>query len=87
MCGSCDDMRVGEGGWVDTGGDESSDVRDIGHEYGAHFIGEFAGDTPWVHLDIAATAMTDSTRGWRVEGATGVPARTLIQLALDLAGE
>ncbi len=53
----------------------------------AHFIGEFAGDTPWVHLDIAATAMTDSTRDWRVEGATGAPARTLIQLALDLAGE
>ena len=54
---------------------------------GAHFIGEFAGDTPWVHLDIAATAMTDSTRGWRVEGATGVPTRTLVQLVLDLAEE
>lgn len=52
---------------------------------GAHFIGEFAGDTPWVHLDIAATAMTDSPSGWKTAGATGVPARTLIQLAIDLA--
>ncbi|MCH8224194.1 MAG: leucyl aminopeptidase [Chloroflexi bacterium] len=52
---------------------------------GAHFIGEFAGDTPWVHLDIAATAMTDSLSGWRTPGATGVPTRTLIQLVIDLA--
>lgn len=52
---------------------------------GAHFIAEFAGDTPWVHLDIAGTAMIDSTTGWKVGGATGVPARTLVQLALDLA--
>lgn len=52
---------------------------------GAHFIGEFAGDIPWVHLDIASTAMIDSTRGWKIEGATGVPTRTLIQLVLDLS--
>ncbi len=52
---------------------------------GAHFIGEFADDVPWVHLDIAATAMNDGVAGWEVAGATGVPARTLIQLAVNLA--
>ena len=51
----------------------------------AHFIGEFAEDTPWVHLDIAATAMSDGTNGILTAGATGSPTRTLVQLALDLA--
>ena len=51
----------------------------------AHFIGEFAEDTPWVHLDIAATAMSDGTIGILTAGATGAPTRTLVQLALDLA--
>jgi leucyl aminopeptidase len=51
----------------------------------AHFIGEFAEDTPWVHLDIAATAMSDGTNGILTAGATGAPTRTLVQLAIDLA--
>ncbi|MEX0761646.1 MAG: leucyl aminopeptidase [Dehalococcoidia bacterium] len=59
--------------------------RPAGSITAAHFIAEFVGDTPWVHLDIAATSMTDSTRGWAVPGATGVPARSLVQLVLDLA--
>ncbi|MBI4219312.1 MAG: leucyl aminopeptidase [Chloroflexi bacterium] len=59
--------------------------RPAGSITGAHFIGEFAGDTPWVHLDIAPTFMADSTEGWTPGGATGVMARTLSQLALDLA--
>ncbi len=50
----------------------------------AHFISEFAGDTPWVHIDVAATSMLDSTRGWMLAGATGVPTRTLIELAMKL---
>lgn len=53
---------------------------------GAHFIGEFAEDTPWAHLDIAGTAWTDKEKGWHVKGATGVPLRTLVTLALALAG-
>ena len=51
----------------------------------AHFIGEFAEDTPWVHLDIAGNAMSDGTNGILTAGATGLPTRTLVQLALDLA--
>jgi leucyl aminopeptidase len=59
--------------------------RPAGSITGAHFIGEFAGDTPWVHLDIAGTFMADSTEGWTPAGATGVMTRTLAQLAVDLS--
>jgi leucyl aminopeptidase len=60
--------------------------RAAGSITAAHFIAEFAGDTPWVHLDIAALNLTDSARGVNVPGATGIPARTLAQLVLDLVG-
>ena len=59
--------------------------RPAGSITGAHFIGEFAGDTPWVHLDIAGTFMADSAEGWIPAGATGVMTRTLAQLAVDLS--
>lgn len=59
--------------------------RAAGSITAAHFIGEFAGETPWVHLDIAGTFMADSTDGWVPGGATGVMCRTLVQLALDLS--
>ncbi|MCI0775905.1 MAG: leucyl aminopeptidase [Chloroflexi bacterium] len=52
----------------------------------AHFISDFAGDTPWVHIDVAATSMLDRTRGWTPAGATGVPTRSLIELAMTLGG-
>ncbi|MBM7704621.1 leucyl aminopeptidase [Metabacillus iocasae] len=41
------------------------------------FIGEFAEDTPWVHLDIAGTATTSSAHELGPAGATGVMVRTL----------
>jgi leucyl aminopeptidase len=71
-----------------------SDVADIkntggrwgGAITGAWFIGEFADKTPWVHLDIAGTFMTDKDKGYQVKGATGIPVRTLINLVLSLGG-
>ena len=51
----------------------------------ATFLHEFAGNTPWAHLDIAAVSSTDSDRGWQTRGATGQPVRTLVQLVEDLA--
>jgi leucyl aminopeptidase len=67
-----------------------SDVADIKNSGGrpansitaAQFLAEFAGDTPWVHLDIAGTADTDKERGYLVKGATGVPVRTLVNYLL-----
>jgi len=67
-----------------------ADVKNTGGRGGgsttaAHFIAEFAGDTPWVHIDIAATSMLDRTRGWMPAGATGVPTRSLVNLVRKLA--
>lgn len=70
-----------------------SDVADIknagnrlaGAITAAQFLAEFAGDTPWVHLDIAGTSMSDKERSYQTKGATGVPVRTLVNLVLSLA--
>ena len=44
------------------------------------FIREFAGDTPWIHLDIAGTAWNDDAKPWLAKGPTGVALRTLVSL-------
>lgn len=59
--------------------------RSAGSITAALFLAEFAEDTPWVHLDIAGTARSDSTKGYLVKGGTGGPVRTLVQFALDWA--
>jgi leucyl aminopeptidase len=41
------------------------------------FIGEFAENTPWVHLDIAGTSTTSKGYDLGPSGATGVMTRTL----------
>jgi leucyl aminopeptidase len=70
-----------------------SDVADIknaggsgaGATTGALFIGEFAGDSQWVHLDIAAVSKSSATKGFTVKGATGSGMITLISLCDKLA--
>jgi leucyl aminopeptidase len=67
-----------------------ADLKNSGGRWGgaitaAWFLGEFVGDIPWVHLDIAGTFMLDKDRGYQVKGATGVPVRTLINLVMSLA--
>ena len=47
---------------------------------GAAFVGEFAGETPWVHLDIAGTATTKTPNELQTAGGTGVMVRTLAEL-------
>jgi leucyl aminopeptidase len=69
-----------------------ADVKNTGGRYGgaitaAQFVGEFVGDTPWVHLDIAGTSLTSKEKGHVVKGATGVAVRTLINLVMSLAAE
>ncbi|MGB2677435.1 MAG: leucyl aminopeptidase [Candidatus Acidiferrum sp.] len=51
---------------------------------GAMFIREFAGDTPWIHLDIAGTAWNDDAKPWLAKGPTGVALRTLVHLITSL---
>ncbi len=70
-----------------------SDVADIKNTGGrnagsitaAFFLKEFAGDTPWAHLDIAGVDFMDKDKGVLVKGATGIPVRTLTHLALSMA--
>lgn len=62
-----------------------SDIADLnnspgsdGHMiFGGGFVGEFVGDTPWIHLDIAGTS--DATKNYDLgpKGGTGVMVRTL----------
>ena len=59
--------------------------RDAGAITAAYFISEFAGDVPWVHLDIAGTARVGKDSGFLVAGSTGVGVRTLVNLVEDLA--
>lgn len=65
-----------------------SDVADLnnspgrdGHAiFAGTFLGEFAENTPWVHLDIAGTSITKSPHNLGPAGATGVMVRTLATL-------
>jgi len=69
-----------------------ADIKNVGNSYGgaitaALFLSEFVGNTPWVHIDIAGTASSSKESGYTVKGATGVGVRTLVELALSLAGQ
>ena len=67
-----------------------ADMANTGGRYGgaitaAMFVGEFAGDTPWVHMDIAGTRWSNEEKPYLAKGPTGVPVRTLVHLLLHLA--
>ena len=68
-----------------------ADIANTGGRYGgaitaAMFVGEFAEETPWVHLDIAGTAWSNDEKPWLAKGPTGVPVRTLVHLLTHLGG-
>jgi leucyl aminopeptidase len=52
---------------------------------GAKFLEPFAGDTPWVHLDIAGVDNMSADKGWVSKGASGMSVRPMIELALRMA--
>ena len=65
-----------------------ADLPNIGGRHGgsitaAWFLREFADPTPWIHLDIAATAWLDDGKAWLSKGPSGVAVRSFVQLALD----
>ncbi|WP_431804399.1 leucyl aminopeptidase [Halobacillus andaensis] len=68
-----------------------SDVADLNNSptrkahpiMGGAFVGEFAEDTPWVHLDIAGTSMADAPHELGPKGPTGVMAKTLAAYAIN----
>jgi leucyl aminopeptidase len=67
-----------------------ADIRNTGSgkgggaSTGAWFIKEFAEETPWIHLDIAATCWVDEGRPWLAKGPTGVAIRSIVDFAMKL---
>ena len=59
--------------------------RQAGSITAALLLKEFVDGAAWAHLDIAGTSTSEKDSGYQVKGATGTPARTLAQLAVNLA--
>ncbi|WP_052566994.1 leucyl aminopeptidase [Candidatus Magnetobacterium casense] len=62
---------------------DTADIKNIGGREGglmtsAAFLKEFVGDTPWVHLDIAATAWNNKDKDYAPKGASGIGVRLLL---------
>lgn len=62
-----------------------ADLKNVGGKHGgaitaAKFLEAFVAQTPWVHLDIAGPAWSDSDTSTRDVGGTGCFVRTLIAL-------
>lgn len=65
-----------------------ADMRNIGGRGGgmitaALFLSKFAGDCPWVHLDIASTDWSERERAYIPKGPSGIGTRLLIQYLMD----
>ncbi|MCP9438777.1 MAG: leucyl aminopeptidase [Nitrospira sp.] len=65
-----------------------ADMRNIGGRgagmiTAALFLSKFAGDCPWVHLDIASTDWSERERAYIPKGPTGIGTRLLIQYLMD----
>jgi leucyl aminopeptidase len=64
---------------------EIADIMNTGkNRYGgaisaAMFLKEFAGDTPWVHLDIAGCAWNEDKKPWHAYGPSGIATRSIIE--------
>ncbi|MDX9758543.1 MAG: leucyl aminopeptidase [Bacteroidota bacterium] len=61
-----------------------ADVSNLGGKWGgactaAAFLQRFVGDVPWIHLDIAGTAMLDTASDYQPKGGTGVGVRLLTE--------
>jgi leucyl aminopeptidase len=66
------------------------DLMNTGGRYGgastaAQFLGEFAGDTPWLHLDIASMAWLDDGKAWIARGPSGVAVRSILEWAREFS--
>ena len=73
--------------WDDYAELMKSDVADVKNAGGraagaitaAVFLKEFAGEYPWVHLDIAGTAYSETDLGFIPKGPTGVPVGIFVE--------
>jgi leucyl aminopeptidase len=53
----------------------------------AMFLKEFAGDTPWVHLDIAGCAWNEEKKPWIAYGPSGVAVRSIVEWVRGYSAE
>jgi leucyl aminopeptidase len=58
----------------------NSGGRPAGAITAAMFVKQFAGDLPWVHMDVAGTAWLEDAQPYQPKGASGVAVRTLAEL-------
>jgi leucyl aminopeptidase len=64
---------------------EIADIMNTGkNRYGgainaAIFLKEFAGETPWVHLDIAGCAWNEEKKPWIAYGPSGIAVRSIVE--------
>jgi leucyl aminopeptidase len=66
-----------------------ADLKNTGGKSGslmssAYFLSEFAGDVPWVHLDIAGTAWLENGKPYIPKGASGIGVRLIVNLIKEL---
>ncbi len=86
-------QAAGEPGWAMPLWDEykeqiKSDVADLRNTGGraagsitaALFLQEFVDGYPWVHLDVAGTAYSQTDLGWIPKGPTGTPVGTFVEI-------
>jgi leucyl aminopeptidase len=72
---------------------EIADIKNTSGDRGggaltaASFLGDFRGDVPWAHLDIAGLAFSDQAVPYRAKGATGFGVGAVVSTALSLAAE
>ena len=84
--------RAGEPGWPlpmfeeykELLKSDSADLRNIGGRSAGTitaglFLAEFAEGMPWVHLDVAGTAYSETDLGIMPKGSTGTPVRTFVE--------
>jgi leucyl aminopeptidase len=65
-----------------------ADMRNIGGPLAgattaALFLGEFVGQTPWAHIDMAGPMDADGDNGWLNRGATAYGTRLLIDFCAN----
>ncbi len=68
-----------------------ADLKNAGERWGgaisaAWFLKEFAGETPWAHLDIAGPSFSSQETGYIAKGGTGAAVRTLVEFVRGFRG-
>lgn len=69
---------------------DTADLLNVGGREGGSitagcFLGEFVGETPWAHLDIAGTAYGDGKLPYQRKGGYGFPVRLLVAWVMSRA--